>query len=327
MIHTIQTSLLNFMKRFQNFLFSESQAEQLGLFRFVLCGTLFYIACFRQTNIDQLGPFALIPRESALTIFPDFYRPYIQWFFWPDVYASQVHLLLIGLLFLAFIGLTNRPLMLLTWIIHQGVLNRNYSILFGADVIGGLFLFYLSFTKCCEFFSFKKIITNSKIFKKIFKTNLNSNLNVKLHPNLYSHSMLSSVFFRLMQIQICAIYMYTGFEKLKGATWWDGTALWTVFANPQFSQYDFKFLSHFPLFFAFGTFMALVFEIYFPAAMLSSKNRKYWLMGGVVFHLGIGLLLGLMTFSTIMMSTYILFLSKESIIRFTEFTKLNKTNS
>ena len=284
--------------KLSDFLFKDQHEEQLGLFRIILCGTLFYLACLRQFNMDMLGEFSLIPREAALTIFPDFYRPYIQWFFWPDTYVSYVHFGLIGLLFLAMVGLTNRPLLILTWIIHQGILNRNYSILFGADIIGGLFLFYLSFTNCTSFLSLKSFIFKTK--KTIANHNISS----------------SSVFFRLMQFQICIIYMYTGFEKLKGNTWWDGTALWTVFANPQFSQFDLKFLSHVPIFFAAGTFLSLVFEIYFPAMMLNKTYRKYWLIAGVFFHLGIGILLGLMTFSTVMLSTYVLFLSQNSILKF-----------
>lgn len=282
------------------FLFCSPRNEQLGLFRFLLCGTLFYLAIFRQMNIDLLGVHSFIPRADALNIFPDFYRPLIQWFFWPDIYVSVVHITLIILLLLATLGLTNRPLLLITWILHQGILNRNYSMLFGADVIGGLFLFYLSFTKCTNYFSLKNIVFKNKS-SYIDCPIVNHNISI------------SSVFYRLMQFQICTIYMYTGFEKLKGATWWQGTALWTVFANPQFSQYDLKFLSHVPMLIAVATFMSLIFEIYFPAMMLNKAYRKYWLVLGLFFHLGIGLLLGLMTFSMIMLSTYILFLEADTI--------------
>ena len=256
------------------------------------------MACYRQLNIDQLGSTSLIPRDMALNVFPDFYRPFIQWFFWPDIYVGIVHMVLIALLLLATVGLTNRPLLFITWVLHQGILNRNYAILFGADVIGGLFLFYLCFTNCTKYLSFRNII-----FKKTDKV---TDANVTDY--------LSSTFFRIIQIQLCAIYMYTGFEKLKGNTWWDGTALWTVFANPQFSQFDFKFLSHTPLFFAISTFLSIVFEVYFAPMMMNKTYRVYWLIGGVVFHISIGILLGLMAFSMVMISTYVLFLDREFII-------------
>ncbi len=309
MLGKIKLKAISAVDQLNHFLFANDFRQQLGFFRFILCGTLFYMACYRQLNIDQLGEGSMIPRASALEIFPDFYRPLIQWFFWPDAFVAYVHILLIILLFLATIGLTLRPVLLITWILHQGILNRNYSILFGADVIGGLFLFYLSFTKCADYFSLK-----SHFFKrqKKYVSDLPSKDKVSI----------SSLFVRLMQIQICTIYMYTGFEKLKGNTWWDGTALWTVFANPQFSQFDLKFLSQVPLFFAVGTFLSLIFEIYFPAMMLNNKYRKYWLFAGFFFHVGIGLLLGLMTFSLVMLSTYVLFLQGDSLEKAFEYLKM-----
>ncbi len=285
------------LTKLDQFLFSKNNFAQLAVFRIVLCGTLFYMACYRQLNIDQLGATALIPREWALHVFPEFYRPLVQWFFWPDAYVGTVHMILISLLFLAMIGLINRPLLLITWIIHQGILNRNYAILFGADVIGGLFLFYLCFTKCTEHFSVRRLI---------FKTTEK--------PDHEVSDFLSAIFFRIIQVQICTIYMYTGFEKLKGNTWWDGTALWTVFANPQFSQYDLKFLSQVPLFFAVSTFVSVVFEIYFAPMMMNDKYRQMWLWVGVLFHLSIGVLLGLMPFSLVMLSTYVLFLPRSSVL-------------
>lgn len=280
------------------FLFKPAHISSLGLMRILLCGTLFYLACFRHINIDQYMDGSLVPRDVALAIFPDFYRPYLTFFVWPDVYAQPMHLLLIVLYFLNMIGLSNRVVLLITWAIAQGFIQRNYSILFGADLIGNLFLFYLSFTQANEFYTLK-----DKIFK-----------NRKLVVDS-----LSSVFFRLMQFQISIIYAYTGFEKLKGSTWWDGTALWTVLANPQFTNFDLIALRNVPILFAAGTFITIVFEVYFPVMVANSKTRPYWLMAGVFFHLGIGILLSLMPFSLVMCSTYFLFVNPQVFTKLSQF--------
>ncbi len=287
------------IKNTKLFLFSDPHFKGLGLMRFLLCGCLLYLALFRQMNIDQYTDLSLIPRADALSVYPDFYRPYFKYFFWPDSFAALVHIVYILLLTLAFVGLTNRPLMFVTWVLAQGFINRNYSMLFGADLIGTLFLFYLSFTHCSEYFSLKKYF---------FK-------NEKFHHEDSFSDQLSAVFVRVMQVQISVIYMYTGFEKLKGTTWWDGTALWTVFANPQFASLDFIWMRHFPLFFAVGTFTTLIFEVYFPTVVLSQKYRSYWLILGVIFHTSIGLLLGLMPFSLVMISTYFLFIDRLTLRR------------
>lgn len=283
-------------KKIENFLFNNEPLKQLSLMRFILCGTLFYLAFSRQFNMDQYGINSIIPRSEALSIYPEFYRPAIQYFFWPDAWASLVHIVLIGLLLLATLGLSNRILMLITWVLAQGFINRNYSMLFGADLIGTLFLFYLSWTDCHEHFTLKRYFRKSA-------SKIKSDFSQKL----------TSMVFRLMQIQLAVIYAYTGLEKLKGSTWWDGTALWTVFANPQFVGYDLVFLRNFPIFFSIGTFVTLIFEIYFPAMVMFKSTRRVWLSLGLLFHLGIGLLLSLMPFSLVMVSVYPLFLSTPQI--------------
>lgn len=285
------------IKSLQVFLFDSPSYLQLALFRIILCGTLFYIALWRQINISQFGVDSLIPRDLALSVYADFYRPGFEWFFWPDSWASSLHIFLILLLGFATLGLTNRFFLLLAWVIQQGLIHRNSAFLYGADTIGNLFLFYLAWTECCEAFSLRKRTT------------------MKSQVNTFSRD-LSSVFFRLAQIQICIIYAYTGFEKLKGGSWWDGTALWTVLANPQFTAYDMKFLSHIPWIFPVLTFLTIIFEVYFPAMVLNPRFKKYWLIAGIFFHLMIGLLLGLMTFSLVMLSTYVLFLSAEDLQAF-----------
>ena len=298
-------SVKNSWRSLTRFLFAQGHQEQLGYYRFFLASILFYIACFRQFNMDNYSVGAMIPRDHALALYPDFYRPFFQWFWWQDSWASGLHLLLIFLLLLTALGLSHRILMLLTWVLYQGFMNRNYAIQFGADMIGGLFFFYLSWTRCHDYFSLKNVLKKKWNVKESFftKTNLQHN------PDKFTDQ-LSSVFFRLIQFQLAIIYAYTGFEKLKGSTWWDGTALWTVFANPQFAGFDLTWLRHFPLFFAIGTFTTIVFEVYFPVMVAFEKTRKWWLLLGIIFHLQIGLFLGLMPFSLVMMSTYLLYLNR-----------------
>ncbi len=287
------------LQKINDFLFNNAAAEQLGVTRIILCGTLLFLACSRQLNMDQYGLDSIIPRDMALSIYPEFYRPAFQYFFWPDALAPVVHFGLIILLLIATLGFSNRVLMLITWVLSQGFINRNYSMLFGADLIGTLFLFYLAFTQCHDKYSLRAFFFKKKVV-------------VPYDENSFS-SQVSSVFFRMMQFQLAIIYMYTGFEKLKGSTWWDGTALWTVFANPQFVNYDFIFLRNFPIFFSVGTFITLLFEVYFPAMMLFKTGRYIYLALGIFFHLMIGVLLSLMPFSLVMIGIYPLFLDKKDI--------------
>lgn len=305
-VTTLSGHLEIYVKRFSAFLFASQRNESLGAMRILLGLVLLYLSIYRHFNIDQFMAGSIIPRDQALEMFPEFYKPWIQFFFWPDVLAPAFHLVLILLYVLMVLGLTNRILLFATWIIAQGFIQRNYSILFGADLIGNLLLFFLSFTSCSRWWSVRPLIfgyltrtfsTLDRLFKKL------------KWPRVISGLLddLSHVAFRLLQIQICVIYAYTGLEKLKGLSWWDGTALWTVLANPQFTNYDLIWLRNFPIVFALGTFITIIFEVYFPVMVYMKKTRAIWLGLGVLFHLGIGFLLGLMPFSLVMLSTYFLF--------------------
>jgi hypothetical protein len=199
-----------------------------------------------------------------------------------------MHALLVMFLVLLTLGIGGRWIMWLAWIIDMGFIQRNFSVNFGADIICSLFLFYMAFTQSCERLSLLNFFKQKKSFR-------------------WSDS-LSSCMIRMMQVQICVIYAYTGFEKLKGSTWWDGTALWSVLANPQMVAVDLSFMRAFPTAIAVMSFVTILFEIYFTPAVWSRSLKFPWLIMGFCFHMGIGLLMGLMPFSLAMMSTYFLFL-------------------
>jgi hypothetical protein len=280
------------LKAWDHFWFSPRKLVNLALMRILLIGTMLHLYFLRSWNIDYFTDKWFMPRSLALETMDEFTRPLWGWFFWPDSMAGGIHALYVLMLLLLFFGVGGRVLAALTWVLHMGFLYRNYGAMFGADVIAGVFLFYLAFTDSCARLSILNFFKGKK-------------------PLRMESDVLTSAMMRMMQFQICIIYAYTGFEKLKGLSWWDGTALWSVLANPQMVNMDWSFLRHVPLVIAVGSFTSIIFEVYFPAAMLNPKGRKYWLVIGVLFHLSIGLIMGLMHFSLVMISTYFLFLAPE----------------
>lgn len=283
-----------------NFWFGPQDLLGLACMRIVLCGTLMYMALARFSALWFYTDESWIPRRLALEIMPEVARPVFMWTFWPDAWNFAANLTLVTVLGLLVLGIGGRYLMWFAWILNAGFLQRNYAVNFGADIIGALFLFYMSFTQSCERLSLWNLVRNK--------------------VNYFRQSdILSSVFIRMMQFQICVIYAYTGFEKLKGGAWWDGTALWTVLANPQMTSFDFSFMRHFPWVIPVVGYLTILFEIYFPALVAWSKTRSLALIFGVLFHLGIGVTMGLMPFATVMISTYFLFMNPAFLARMGRF--------
>lgn len=270
------------------FWFAPQNLLGLAFMRIFLCGTMFYLYSVRLLNLHYYNDSSWIAKSMALEIMPEFYRPLFLWCFWPDSWNLVMHSVLVLLLGLLTLGVGGRWIMWLTWVINAGFIQRNYSVNFGADIIAALFLFYMSFTQSCERLSVMNLVSGKKVFK--------------------SSDILSSLMIRMMQVQISVIYAYTGWEKLKGGSWWDGTALWSVMANPQMTTMDFSFLRAIPWIIPIVAYVTILFEVYFPVMVAWRKTRYPWLLMGVGFHAGIGIFMGLGPFATTMVSTYFLFL-------------------
>ena len=286
MISKINALISNWNK----FWFAPQDAIQLALMRIFLYGTVFFLAFMRLWNTDLFNDSGLVPRSQAIKLMSESMRPAFELYFWPDSAAFGIQILHILILLLLTLGIGGRKLGWLAWLLSLGFIQRNYAAIYGADVISSVFLFYM-------------IFVNSSQSLLIF----NYKSKISLIPQLTTDQ-LGSVMFRMIQIHICIIYAYTGFEKLKGMSWWDGTALWTIFGNTQILMYDLTWLKHFPIFISVMTFTTVIFEIYFPVMMLIPRIRYYWLLLGAGFHVGIALLIGIWPFSLVMMSTYFLFI-------------------
>lgn len=271
------------------FWFGPQNLLGLAFMRVLLCGTMFYMYLGRVFNIHYYSDSSWISKAMALEVMQDLYRPPFLWSVWPDSWNLSMHILLVVLLGLLTLGIGGRWIMWLAWVIDAGFIQRNYAVNFGADIIAALFLFYMSFTQSCERLSILNLFRNKKV-------------------NFKPSDTLSSLMIRMMQVQISVIYAYTGWEKLKGGSWWDGTALWSVMANPQMTTMDFSFLRMVPWVIPIVAYVTILFEVYFPVMVAWPKTRNAWLIMGVLFHAGIGIFMGLAPFATTMVSTYFLFL-------------------
>lgn len=291
----------NFWDRWNQFWFGPVSLYNLAVFRIVFCFTLFLMYLNRHRDVELFyTDTGILPKEISLQVLLEGFRPFAVYSFWPDSWVSWVHALYIFLLLLMALGALGRFLGLITVFLHLAFLFRNYGVAFGADQIASAFLLYLVLTR-----SHAKLSVLEWWRKKKGKSSL-------------TQDMGTSIFYRMIQIQLCLIYVYSGMEKLKGMSWWDGTAVWSVLANSQMVIADFTWIRHFPLAVVFVSFTTILFEVYFPVLVWVRPLRKYFLMAGVLFHAGIGVVMALWTFAILMMSPYLLFLPESSLKAFME---------
>ncbi len=261
-----------------------------GFFRVVFGLTLFMNAAFRAMHSDfYFSPLGGVPWEGATELLPEFFRPGIETY--PKsiaaVYGMQAVLLvsLLLIVFGVFGRIGSRLLAMAALYCHLALLQRNFSIVYGADIVSGFWLLGLVFMN-----------TGQSRFQDIEWSKI-----------------LTSVGIRLVQLQLCLIYGYTGFEKLKGTEWWDQTAVWNVLGNDQLMMMDLSALRSVPLVIAAVTWGTILFEIYMPALVWHKPLKKWVLLSGVGLHTGIAAIMGLIFFSCTMMSSYFLFLSDDEL--------------
>jgi hypothetical protein len=266
------------------FFFQADAVEPLRLFRFCL-GILLLVAYIVRAidNEFYFGANGVLDIEKMIGSFPMKYRwSLLLWSPGNAMLWGSTIVFLISLLTMA-LGYFPRVSALIAYFLHVSFMHRNMSIVYGLDMISTFFLFYLIFAK-----------TDAPPTRK----------------EAWS-TMLTSMALRLCQIQVCVIYAYSGWEKLKGLSWWKGEAIWTVFANAQIARWHMNWIATFPLVITLLTYMTLLWEMYFPALIWSKKLRPWILVGGVGLHLGIGVVVFIPYFSALMIISYIGFLTPD----------------
>lgn len=131
---------------------------------------------------------------------------------------------------------------------------------------------------------------------------------------------LSKYGVRLVQLQICIMYYYSGIDKLREKPWWTLSAFSSGWDSPQYAYFNpygaGQLLRHIPLLPSLLVLTVLLFEIYFPMGVWFKKSRLIFLWLGVFVHLVIASILEMFFVNIAMLSAYVLFLKPD------EFSKL-----
>jgi hypothetical protein len=285
------------MKGWNHFWFesrSDSTLRSLGLFR-ICFGSVMLV--FYLTRIPDLAFFygedGIMPLSHLSSL--DFLAWHPTIFTWlADLWAIQLfHALFCLALLTLTLGLFTRASAIAVYFLQLMFLNRNVSVMFGVDTIGTFFFLYLCFADSGARYS----------------------LDEKRGKGPRQHSALSHIAWRLMQLQVCIIYAYSGLEKLKGSRWWDGSALWDVLSIGNMQRWDLSFVAHFPILLAGAVYVLLLWELYFSALIWVPRLRLPMLAFGVFLHIGIFVFMNLPSFGFMMMAMYVLFLKGEEVER------------
>lgn len=266
------------------------------------------------------------------------------WFHVTDPTAMMViHCLIVFVAFLFTIGFCTRITSVLTWMTSLWYIHRDYIQLFGVDTMMMILLLYLMLGPSGAACSVDRLIARWWHRAKPRVVNrwrallrLPALAANSIQPASYSANpqpiVSANVAIRLLQIHLCIIYLVSGLTKLQGAQWWNGTAVWGTLANFEFAPMPFtidqmqlyndflRWLGGYELF--LDTFLTgacwftLAFEIGYAFLIWRPRTRWLFLAGAITLHGFIGLLMGLKTFSLMMLVMNMGFLRRDEVDRF-----------
>ena len=286
--------LKSLWQSWNQFWFEPKDLFAASAFRFVFSLVLFIMYAIRglefSTFFSEIG---LLPQADLNNYVMEYLKPPFTFFSASEDINRGLYALLLLFILLMVLGLATRLMTIATFFLHLIFLQRNPAILYGADLVATFWLFGLCWIQHHHHFSIKKWLP---FLNKAASSSLNQ-----------FGDIFSSVGIRLIQIQLCIIYAYTGMEKLKGGTWWEGSAVWYVMGNDNIVPFDLSFFQYMPWAVAIMTYSTLLFEIYFPIAIWLKPLRPTWLFLGLCLHALAFIFMGLIFFSPIMLSAYLLF--------------------
>lgn len=325
------------------FFFEPSEPTTLGLMRIATGILILYIHLAHAINLtDFFGPYAWVGNDVTGFVRHDFLTqgPPSNWkdvwlesdgevfkgqpAMWSIFYHVEdpkwvwvIHsgIMLASLLFT--LGLWTRVTSVLTWMGSLMYIQRlmQPGMLFGMDTMTNIGLFYLMIAPCGAALSLDRWFQVRRERQR---------LGTKYVPQPPQPCVSATFATRLLQINFCLIYFAAGTSKLMGTSWWNGTAPNGFLLNYSFAPFDVLAYVQFlkwlvahrwlwELFGAIGVVGTLALELSLPFLIWNRYTRWVMVCGAVLFHTMIALLMGLVTFSLMMLVLVLSFVPPEAV--------------
>jgi hypothetical protein len=200
------------------------------------------------------------------------------------------------------VGLFTRITSVLAWAITIAYCNRLTGTLFGLDQMNAFIATYLMVGDSGGAWSLDRWLAS----RRASPTTHHS-------PLTYSPRVSTNIATRLLQIHMCVIYLFGGIAKMRGETWWDGTALWYAFAQLEYQSLDMTWLVHYRWLLALLTHVTVFWETFYCFLVWPKLTRPICLAMAVGVHLGIAVCLGMKTFGLVMIIGNLAFVYPETV--------------
>ncbi len=197
---------------------------------------------------------------------------------------------------LLILGYFPKLSIIILYLVILSIRNKNVLITDGSYGIMTIFLFLLFFSNSCLKLKSQFRITKFEIWP-----------------------------LKLLQIQVCIIYFFSGLSKLSNQDWLDGNALTIVLLNPLHAKFNYLWISQFPslmLINKFITWILIAWELSFSFLVFIPRFRYITLIIGVFFHLSLILFFNIGWFGELMILAYVIFIPNNVLKKYLSMLRL-----
>lgn len=288
------------------FWFTPADPATLGLVRLLAGSMMFYTHLV--WTLDLEGFFGADARLSPAFVQAFHSSPWA----WSHLYFIEspallwtVHILALVALAMFAVGLFTRITSVLAFLIVVAYAHRAAGALFGLDQINGLLALYLMIGPSGAAYSVDAWLKR----KRHPSSDISHPSSAKRHPTYTS----ANIAIRLIQVHMCIVYLFAGFGKLLGDSWWSGTAMWGALGNYEYQSLDMTWLAAWPLVINFLSHLTIVWECSYAVFVWPRLTRPIVLALAVPLHLGIAICMGMITFGLVMLIGNLAFVSPQLV--------------
>ncbi len=217
---------------------------------------------------------------------------------------------------LLMVGLYTRASTIMTLFMWLSLYVANPFVGSGGDAILRMVLFYLAFTDAGRQWSIDARLRAARGGVK------------PLMPSWFSAT-LHNLAVILIIHQVVMVYVASAFWKLQSTVWRDGTAVYFPLQTDAYSPWNDVLQPVYAMapVVAGATYMAVVVQLFFPVLLIYRPTRMLALLLITGMHLGIGVFMGILYFSLVMIAVDMILVSDRSWVRGLEWVRARRQRS
>lgn len=234
---------------------------------------------------------------------------------WPEIFglfdqvsgrafdAAYVAAIVAG--FALMMGLFTRLSSIVTLLLWMSLYVTNPFVGSGGDAVLRMVLLYLCFTDAGRLWS----LDARRVARRVARRRERAPF---VQP--WMSAALHNLALVLIVHQVVMVYVGSAFWKLQGPLWKDGTAVYYPLQTEAFSPWGdtLQPLITWAPFILAGSYTAVVVQLFFPVLLLYRPSRVIALIIITGMHVGIGLLMGILYFSLVMIAVDMILISDKS---------------